>query len=253
MQKLSNKINNSKFILDKYGIEIDEYLKTEFEDIDFDDALKYDKRSFCQFFYERFKEKQIIINTFFKHENLKPTCIKIILLLINIDLYFVINGIFITEDYISELFNSNEEETFFSFFPRSISRFAYTTLVSGFLGIIIDCFFIIEEKKIKKVFIREKKDSIKLKYEISLIIKKIKKNYIIFIIICFLISLISWYYVSCFNNVYPGIKIEWIKSSITIIIIMQILSFFTALLESILRAISFKFNSEKIYRLKELI
>ena len=42
------------------------------------------------------------------------------------------------------------------------------------------------------------------------------------------------YYVTCFNNIYPNVKVEWIETSI-IIIIMQILSIIISLLETITR------------------
>ena len=70
-------------------------------------------------------------------------------------------------------------------------------------------------------------------------------------VICFVISLISWYYISCFNNVYPGVKVEWIKSSITIMIIMQILSFLARIIKANIRLVSFKCKSEKLYKLKD--
>ena len=114
----------------------------------------------------------------------------------------------------------------------------------------MDC-ILIEEKKVKRVFMREKENHLQVKKEISLIIKSLKKNYIIFISICYFISLLSWYYLSCFNNVYPGVKVEWIKSSITIIIIMQVLSFLAGLLVAIIRLVAFKCNSEKLYKLKD--
>ena len=88
------------------------------------------------------------MNTFFNPDNLKPLTIKVLLLLLNIDLYFVINGLFFSESYISELFHSDKEEKFFSFFPRSISRFFYTTVVGGIVSTIMGC-IIVEEKKVK--------------------------------------------------------------------------------------------------------
>ena len=238
----------------KFGenIDMEEYLKPDLDDLEYDDAIKYDKRTFFEFLSDRLKERQIIMDTFFKKENLRPISIKVILLLLNIDLYFVINGLFYNEEYISELFYSTEEESFFSFFPRSISRFFYATIVGLIIGIIIDWFFV-EEKKIKRILIRERDNPMQLKYEISLNVTNIKKRYISFISICFFISIISWYYVSCFNSSYPGVQIEWIKSSITIIIIMQILSTLVVILEAILRSISFKFESEKVYKIKQLL
>jgi hypothetical protein len=249
-----DKKNNDALNMKKFGeqINMEEYLKADLDDLEYDDAIKYDKRTFFEFLFSRLKEKQIIMDTFYNKENLRPISIKVMLLLLNIDLYFVVNGLFYNEEYISELFYSTQEETFFSFFPRSISRFFYATLVGVIIGIIIDCFFI-EEKKIKRILIREKGNSTQLKYEISLNATNIKNRYISFISICLLISVISWYYVSCFNSSYPGVQIEWIKSSITIMIIMQILSILVVVLEAVLRTISFKYESEKVFKIKRLL
>ena len=234
------------------GIDMDDYLNTDVDDMDYDDAIKLDKRSFCEFFNEKLKTKQMIINTFCHKENLKPMSIKIILLFLNIDLYFVINGLFFDEEFLSSLFNSDEKETFFSFVPRSISRFYYIVIVGIIVGIIVDCIFF-EERKIKRIFKREKEDPIHLRYEISLSVKSIKSRYTVFILISISISVISWYYISCFNNTYPGVKIEWIKSSILNIIIMQILYILIALLQAILRELSFYYKSEKIFKLQSYI
>jgi hypothetical protein len=234
------------------NIDIEEYLKIDFDDMEYDDAIKLDKRSFCVFFIDKLKSKQIIMNTFCNREKIIPMSIKIILLALNIDLYFVVNGFFFNEEYLAEVFELDEEDSFFSFFPRSIGRFFYTTIVGIIVGIIIDCIFV-EENKIKRIFLREKEDSMQLKYEISMVVQNIKKRFTIFIILCIFISIISWYYISCFNNTYPKIKMEWIKSSVSIIIIMNILSFFIVLLEAIIRALSFYCKSEKLYKLKKLI
>ena len=233
------------------NIDFNEYLKTDYDDLDFDSAIKFDKRTFCQYFSDKLIEKQILIDTFYTMDHLRPRTIKILLFLLNINLYLVVNGLFFSEEYISELFFSNEEETFFSYFPRSIGRFFYATLVGVIVGFIMDCIFI-EEKKVKRIFLREKENTRQLKYEISLIAKQINKRYISFIVICFFISIVSWYYISCFNNVYPGVRNEWIKSSITIMLIMQILSFFFGLFEAIIRSLSFRCKSEKIYKLKQI-
>ena len=233
-------------------INMEEYLKPDLDDMEYDDAIKLDQRTFCQFLSDRLKEKQIIMDTFFNKENLRPMSIKIMLLLVNIDLYFVVNGFFFNEQYISLLFNSTEEETFFSYIPRSYSRFFYCTLVGVIISIIIDCVFI-EEKKIKRIFIREKENPMQIRYEVSLNVNDIKTRYNVFSFLCLFIAIISWYYVSCFNNTYPGVKNEWIKSSLTIIILMQILSIFIALLQAILRGISFSCKSEKVYKMNQFL
>ena len=110
-----------------------------------------------------------------------------------------------------------------------------------------------DENKIKKTFIREKNNPIQLKYEMSLIVSSTKKRNYIFMFICIFLGIISWYYVTCFNNVYPHMCVEWIKSSIAIIIIEEILSFTISFCEVVLRLKSFKCKSEKIYKPSKLL
>ena len=244
-EKLSNKKQEN-------DINLEEYLKTDLDDLDYEDLIKKDKRKFCEYFYEKVKSNQIVLNTFCAIDHLRPRTIKIMLFILDIDLYFLVNGLFFNEEYVSEIFNSAKNENFFTFIPRSIDRFFYTTLVGVIVGYIID-FFFIEEKKIKRLFLREKDNIVILKYEISLIIKDIQKRNKWFIILSFFIIILTIYYVFCFNNIYPHMKNEWIKSSIIIIFVMQILSFLTCLLEAIIRFISFFCKSEKLYKISLLL
>ena len=220
--------------------------------MEFDDAIIKDKRNFYGYFIEALKEKQIIANTFIASDPLKTRTMKIMLFILNILLYFVVNGLFYSEDYISEVYNLEGEEGFFDFFPRSINRFFYTSLVSIIATFIAD-FFFIEEKKIQGIFKREKDDKMELKQQIVKLIDTLKISYLSFIIIIFVIFIFSFYYLLCFNYVYRYIQVEWIKSSIVVMLIIQIISILQCLLETILRFISFSCKSEKIYKISKLI
>jgi hypothetical protein len=228
-----------------------DYLTVSLDDLEFEDAMRKDHRSFCQFFCDSIIEKQMIFNAFCESEPLRPFSLKMILLVLNIVLYFVVNGIFYSEDYISEIYHS-ENEKFFSFFSRSINRFVFTTIVSIFISFLIDCFFY-QEKKIKGIFKREKENIPNLKYEINIFIKKMKKMYLSFIIIIFFLLFCFWFYLLCFNYVYPNTQNDWIKSSIVVIIIMQIIQILMSLAETLLRFISFFCKSEKIFRVSKLL
>ena len=228
-----------------------EYLTVALDDLDFEDSMRKDSRSFCQFFCDSLMEKQMILNAFCQSEPLRPISIKIILFVLNIVLYFVVNGIFYSEDYISEIYHSENEE-FFTFFSRSINRFFYTTIVSIFISFLIDCFFY-EEKKIKAIFKREKENIANLKYEINKFIKKIKKLNLTFIVVILFLLFLFWCYLLCFNYVYPNTQNDWIKSSVVVIIIVQIIQLIMSLTETLLRFISFCCKSEKIFRVSKLL
>ncbi len=226
LEKNKNILNTSK---NENMNNMESYLETDLNNMDFDDAVKKDKRTFCQFFCEKVKINQVILNTFCIIDRLRPRTIKIMLFLLEIDLYLFVNGLFFSEEYVSEVFHSKKPEKFFTFIPRSINRFFYTTLVGIIIEFIVD-FFFVEEKKMKGIFLREKDNRIILKSQIVKLVELIKKKYISFIIFVFLIYIICLYYLICFYSIYPKIQKEWIKSSIFIFIIRQILSILQCLL-----------------------
>ena len=181
---------------------------------------------------------------------MKPIPLKIVLLLLNIDLYLFINALFFNENYISDLLNF-KKDTFSSFINRLYDRIVIITITGVIINYVVE-FFFIEDKKIRGIFKREKENIIILKYEIVQIIKNIYIRYNIFNIISCLIMLFSLYYIFCFNNVYPCIKDEWLKSSFIIISIMQILPMFLGFIDTSIRFISFKFKSERLFKLSSI-
>ena len=85
----------------------EEYLSTSPDDMEYDDAIIFDKRKFWEHFLECLKDKQIIAQTFIADEDLKPRSMKIIVLILNFILYYVVNGLFFSESVISELYELN--------------------------------------------------------------------------------------------------------------------------------------------------
>ena len=220
--------------------------------MEFDDAIRLDNRKFCKYFSDNLKQNQIITNTFCLNEPFKPRSLKIIIFILYILLYFVINALFINDDYVSKIYNSKKKENFFSFIPRTIERVFEIALISFVLEFIVD-FFSVKEKKMKGIFKREKSDEFLLKNEILNLVKRIEVIYVGFIIFIFGIYIISFYHIICFISIYPKMQVEWIKSSIFIFILRQILSVFQCLAEASLRIISFHFESEKIFKVSKLV
>ena len=240
-----NEISTNKF-------DIKKYLSMSFDENDFDDVMDKEKRTFFQFFCEKFQEKQLLIKTFYIKEPLRPKVLKILVLIDIIKLYFVVNALFFTEEYLSELSNIDGKDSFLDFVPRRINHFFYIYAVVGIISYSMDYFFI-QEIKIKKIFLRNKEGEMKIKYEISLITKDIENRFKI-LIICSIISTILFFiYISCFNIVYPNTKIEWIESSIFIIIITQLINFILTFIECSIRYIAIKCNSDKIFRLSLIL
>ena len=247
---IGNNNKDEKFI--ELKINFENYLLTDYEDMDFDEAIERDKRKFCEIFYDNLKKKLLILNFFLNHEPFQPRPIKLIVIIIYINIYLFINGILFNEDFISQIFHLNEdEENFFSFISRSLDRAFYTIIVVISANNLFGCFFI-EEKKIKVIFKREKKLRM-LKNKVYQLLKMTLNRFIYFIIISLVFTIFTFYYIACFNNIYPHTKNEWINSSIFIIIIRQLFSISISFLDVFIRYLSFLLESEKIFRISSFL
>ena len=237
---------------DNKNLDMEKYLETEFDDMVYEDVKEKDKRKFCTYFIEKLKADLLIINTIFNNDPLRPKPIKILLFILDIDLYLFVNALFINEEFVSDVFHSTKKEKFFTFVTRSFDRIFYTTLVGVIVNIIIECFFL-EENKLKVILKRGKGNVELIKYKIFKELKSLLNRLFYFVVISFIITSFTLYYIACFNNIYPHMNMEWIKSSIFILIIMQILPVLFQLFVSIVRYLSFCINSEKLYKISLIL
>ena len=97
----------------------------------------------------------------------------------------------------------------------------------------------------------EKKKDIKPK--INQFVVTVNRKYIIFISITTILTLFIWFYVSCFNNVYPNTKYNWIKASVFFFIVIQLSSLVKILVQTLFRYISLKYKSKKIFELSKIL
>lgn len=79
--------------------------------------------------------------------------------------------------------------------------------------------------------------------------QELEKKYLVFIIINFVISIFIWYHITCFNNIYPHQKKEWLIFSVLIVACNQVLDLISSFIETVLRFLSFRFKSERLYKL----
>ena len=170
-------------IYNKYGIakeEFEQFIDKSPNEMDYDEAINDDNRTFLEMYKDYLFDNHFLLNCIFEKDKYKPTSLKMIIYNLRIGLFYVINGLFYNDSYIDELYNSDKEETFFSFIPRSIERIVYISIISGIIDFIVD-FFIVSGDKIRKVLVENKTNKILIKGTISNIANKISKSIIIFI------------------------------------------------------------------------
>ena len=163
-----------------------------------------------------------------------------------IEFYFVITALFYTETYLSERFYSDKKETFLSFIPNRLDKIIFTAIICGILQYFCSYFFDIDDH-LRRILKNTKKNQVDL--ALAQFVKNIKNKFIILIVISMIITIFGFFYIACFNIVYPYIKHEWLKCSILMILLMQILNLLSTLLGACCRYFSIKWQNVKLFRL----
>lgn len=252
-------INNVDYF-DKYyktnsfnEIDMRDYLYTSPDQMSFNNSIKKDKRSFCILLLNRIVKKQIIAYTFFIIDETIPIYLKVISMTLYIDVFFLSIAALYTPNEISLkfiLFSADKKNYKKMVIIFGVLKVTYSFLIATGIRFLMELFFA-NNKTIKKVLKRERDDERVLRNEINTLIICIKIRYIFFIIIDLIIMLVSWYYICCFNNVYPYTKIEWLIICIIAIFASQIILIIISFIETCFRFISIKLKCEFFFYISE--
>ena len=177
----------------------------EMNNLPYDSALKYDKRTYFQYYLSLIRTKHIFFFAFYPNNDYNSMIIKICLFFFSFALYYTVNCLFFNDDTVHDV-NQNSGKFDFIY---NLPQILYSTIISAFINMIIK-FFSLTEKNILKL----KSDNNAKNYNITVpkLIKCIKIKFICFFSISFLLLIFFWYYLSCFCsllypfglNLFPG-------------------------------------------------
>ena len=176
----------------------------KYNDLNYEDALNYDKRSFSQMFLAFLYQQHAIINTFFAEIFLELRAIKISFFVFGLQINFFLNAFFYTDEYISDTYYNNGILNFFSSLPKSIYSFLVTIIISALLKMLSNSktqlIEIIEGKDKNPNYLKDMEDEL----------KKLNKKLYIYFFIVFLLGIIFTYYSSAFCAVYKNSQTFWL-------------------------------------------
>ena len=187
--------------------------------MDYKEAVKNDKRSWCKIYIGYLFEKNSYLNAFVSDSFIDLRTIKINFLCFRLEIIFVLNALFYTDSYISSAYHNNGKLGFFTSLPKSL----YSILVS----IIATLFFKLLTSNKKEIveIIKNKKDNDEYADSINTILNKFKIKLIVFFILQILFSLAFLYYISAFCAVYQNTKFYWLYGCLESILFDIIISF----------------------------
>ena len=221
----------------------------EMNTLNYKDALKYDKRTYFEYYFSLLKRKHIILFAFFPNNDYNIVTIKISLFILSLSWYFTINALFFTDDTMHNIYSNKGEFIIFNQLPK--------ILCSAFISLTI--------QKILKLLCISEYDILKIKREKKLIIAKKKshdiekclyKKFLIFFVLSFFFMVIFWYFITCFCAVYTNTQIILIKDIVISYGISMIYPFLINLIPGIFRLTALKASKkdkEFSYRVGNLV
>ena len=239
-KKLGEKLKNYKQNK-TYTITSEELLM-----MDYDEAIKNDKRIWSKMYWSFLIEKNFIINTFVSEAFLDLRPIKINFLFFRLEIIFVLNALFYSDSYISKAYHNDGKLDFILSLPKAFYSFLICILISILLRLLLN-----NRKDIFKV-IKEKDDNYGFKNMMKNALKKSKIKLIIFFVCELIFSFIFLYYVTAFCAVYQNTRINWIFGCFETIAIDFIFPFIYCIFLVSFRYLGIRKSSKCLYKTSNL-
>ena len=222
-------------------------LKDEVQDMDYEKAIIYDKRSYLSMYWAFLIESQIILGTFCTENYLYLFNIKLSFFIFNFQISFFLNALFYTDEYISDAYHNDGVLDFISGLPKSIYSFVATLITTNLLKMLSN-----NENELKKL-IREKANDKNYRNLIDKKLTKLRIKIIIYFILVFILNLFFTYYVSAFCAVYRYSQKYWIYGCLESFVIDSIVSIISCIFLAFLRYISLKKKCKCLFKTTEII
>ena len=220
---------------------------SEINSLSYDEALRLDKRTFCQFYLSLIKRKQIIIFTFFTTNDYNLRTMKISLLILDFTTSYAVNALFFSDDTMHKIV---EDEGKFNFLFQ-LPIILYSSLISFAISSLIQFLSLSEDNIID---IKQEKKDIKAKS--IKIIKILLIKFIFFFILGFLLLFFYWFYLSSFCMVYNNTQLYLIKDTLINFITSCVYPFIFSLFPCFFRIISLRTerkNLKIIYSFSQIL
>jgi magnesium-transporting ATPase (P-type) len=226
------------------------YNTDEMNDLLYDLALNYDKRSYCQFYISLLRVKHNLIYSFYNYDDYNSRIIKIDLFFIGLIMDYAVNALFFNDETMHKIYIDKGLFDWETQIPITIYSFLISTILNiplSLLGLSNDS--IIAFKHLKNIGIKKKRKKL---------IFCLKLKFIFYFLISFIFLLFFWYYISIFGVVYKNTQYHLLKDTLLSFALSLFYPFITCLLPGLFRITSLSnpkkkreclYNFSKIFQL----
>ena len=173
----------------------------------YEEAVRYDKRSNCEYYGSLLKSKQLFIFTFCSFNDYNSGIVKKFMFFLSFALHYTVNALFFTDSNMHQIY---EDEGKFNF-EYQISHILYSALISTFVLRMMLQFLVLTDKDVLEIKLQQTKQlAINMK---RIKLKCMKVKFAIFFVLNFILLGLFWYYLTCFNAVYKNTQVYLIENT----------------------------------------
>ena len=217
------------------------YSEFELDDLEYLEAIKYDKRTLFQFYMCLVKREHLIVFTFIFCSDLNLLCIKLSLFVFSLSLDFCTNVLFFNDDSMHKIYLDYGKYNFVSQIPQIV----YSTVISETFDVFLKYLSLSEKEIYEAKQINNMDIAVE---EVKKIIRKIKLKFFFFFLVCFVLMSFFFYFITAFCAVYENTQDILIKDTIFSLVISLLYPFILYFIPAILRIIALR-SSKKDQRL----
>ena len=245
----SKKNENEVIYNDKNKEIIKDYSDFELNDLEYSEAIIYDKRSYLNYYIGLIKREHLIIFTFFYYSDFNLMSIKLCLFAFSVCLDITTNIIFFNDESMHKIYLDYGKYNFVSHIPQII----YSVIISESIDTFLK-YLSLSEKDIYKV--KKLKNIKEIVDGIKKLIRCLKIKFFFFFVICFIFMSFYWYFISIFCAIYENTQSILFKDSFSSFLMSMLYPFGFYLLPTSLRIISLRSESKNkkfLYKISNYI
>ena len=208
--------------------EIMKYNDEELNNLEYNSALQYDKRTYIEYYISLLKTKHILLFSFCYNNDYNSRIIKIDLFFISLTIYYTVNALFFSVDTMHKIY---EDEGSFNFIYQ-LTQIIHSSLISAFLNMLLKRLALSEGNIL---YLKKSKDKKNLDERVEKLKNKISIKFILYFFLSFIFLLFFWYYLSMFGAIYRNTQKHLIKDTLISFGLSLVYPFFIYLLPGFFR------------------
>ena len=198
-----NNQNNEKISYNVKNIDND----YELNNLEYKDALKYDKRTCCDYYCSLIKNKQLFAFTFCSFNDYNSGIIKKFIFFLSFALHYTANALFFDDTNMHQIY---EDEGKYNF-SYQLPKILISAVGSMVILRIILYGLVLTDKNVLQVKNQPSYNlAINMKYKV---LKCMKIKFAIFFVLNFIIIILFGYYLTCFSAVYKNTQVYLIENT----------------------------------------